>query len=133
MPAMADITVKKADGTTDIVYGATNPSGGDGTWAYWRSAASAAIIKAKAVLQLMSKWNANQDVRRLQGKFVYPYAVTDTTTGVTSVVKNVSFEFTWQVPQDIPSTEITEAAHQGANLSAATLIKSCVASGFAPQ
>jgi hypothetical protein len=36
MPTMASITVKKADGTTDIVYDALAASGGDNSPAAWR-------------------------------------------------------------------------------------------------
>jgi hypothetical protein len=133
MPTMADIIVKKADTTTDITYSAINPSGGDGTWAFWRAAVTAAIQKAKATFGFMSKWNNAKDVRRLQGTFLYPYVVLDTTTGVTSVMKYISFDYTWQVPQDFPVGDMSEAAAQGSNLAASTLIKSCVASGFAPQ
>lgn len=36
MPTMANITVKKADGTTDIVFDAIAGSGGDTSAARWR-------------------------------------------------------------------------------------------------
>jgi hypothetical protein len=37
MPALADITVKMADGTTNITYTGIVPSAGDKTPAVWRS------------------------------------------------------------------------------------------------
>ena len=36
MPSMASITVKKYDGTTDIVFDALSASGGDNSPAVWR-------------------------------------------------------------------------------------------------
>jgi hypothetical protein len=134
MPAMADITVKKADGTTDQVYTGLNPSGGDDTWALWRSATTAVVVAARATCRLMSKWNAKQDTRRVSGKFLFPYAVTDSTTGVTSIQTSVSLEWTWQVPQNVPSAAVMdEAVAQGTNLVASTLIRACAGAGYAPQ
>lgn len=52
MPNMANITVKKADGTTDVVYTALTPSAGDKTSARWSLTASS----TKANLRLL--WNA---------------------------------------------------------------------------
>jgi hypothetical protein len=134
MPTMAAITVKKADGTTDIIYNALNPSGGDDSAAFWRNTLGASpVVAGKPTLQLLSKWNAARDVRRVTGKFLYPYYTTDTTTGVTSVRKVISIEITAQIPQDCPSVDMQEAAAQGPNLFASTLIKSCFELGYAPQ
>lgn len=41
MPQMANITVKKADGTTDVVYTALTPAGGDNSPARWSANALA--------------------------------------------------------------------------------------------
>lgn len=132
MPTMANITVKAANGATDVVYDQMSPAGGDGVWAIWRSAAIVAIAAAKPVLRLMSKWNGDRKVRRVEGQFEYPYTVLDSTTGVTSVRKVATFYFSAMVPMDIPSAILDEMAAQGSNLAASALIKSCVSSGYGP-
>jgi transcriptional regulator of met regulon len=43
MPAMANITVKKADDTTDVIYVAISPSAGDKVPAIWQVTASQPI------------------------------------------------------------------------------------------
>lgn len=134
MPTMADITVKKADGTTDAVYTALNPSGGDGTWAMWRYNTGGSPVQAgKPTFQTMSKWNAARDVRRIQGKYLFPYWVTDTTTGITSVRKFCSYDFTAQIPQDVPLQDMLETPAQGGNLFVSALIKSIISTGYNAQ
>lgn len=128
MPNQAAITVKKADGTTDIIYSAVQPSSG-GSPAIWRSPVGAAPAH-KAELRVKASSNQAGTVRRIEGTYVYPQTATGSDGSVT-VVNRGSLSFTAVVPQAMPQTEINEMVHQGFNLLASSLNKSQVTEGFA--
>lgn len=132
MPSMADITVKKDDGTTNVTFVALNPSSGDTVPAYWRQDAMGAQANLRATLALKSTWNGPRDARRVEGVYQYPFVSTDTTTGLTSVVSRVPISFSATIPQRITDTVVAEAVSQWANLMASSLIKACCKAGFAP-
>lgn len=125
MPAMAAITVKKADGTTDIVYDIKSQSAGDGTWASWRQdTGNTAPFSARPVLMHRVTESA-KGVRRVDLMYNYPYFYTDTTTSQV-VVSPLSVSFkngVLTVPQGIPTTFINEASAQFANLVGSVHIK----------
>jgi hypothetical protein len=128
---MADIVVKKDDGTTNVTYVALNPSSGDGVPAYWRQEAMATQANLKATSSLRSAWNGPRDARRVQFDFTYPHVSTDSTTGLTSIVARVPISVTATVPQLVPDTVVAEAVSQCANLLSSTLVKACFKAGFA--
>jgi hypothetical protein len=135
MPSIASITVKKSDGTTDIVYDALSGSGGDSSPAVWRqdTGVTAGLPAGlRKVLKMLTKWNGPKTARQVQYDYTYPYAVQDSTTTVFSSKDRVVFNGIMTCPQNVPSNEITEACHQFANLMASALIKQSAASGYAP-
>lgn len=135
MPTMANITVKKADGTTDIVYDALSGSGGDGSPAVWRQdtgAASGLPVGLRKLLKLWTVWNGPKTARQVKYNFVMPYAVQDSTTTLYSAKDKVVFDGIITIPQSIPAAEINEAVHQGLNVLASTLFKQSGAAGYAP-
>lgn len=131
MPSMANITVKAANGTTDVVYTALAPSGGDSTPAYWRAEGAGASASVRPVFSLMSKSNGPKTARRVTGNGTYPHVAT--VDGVETVVNRIPFEFSFLVPLAVPDTVVAEAVHQMSNLVAATLVRDSVKSGFAPN
>jgi len=134
MPAMASITVKKYDGTTDIVYDALSASGGDGSPAVWRQdtgAAAALPVGLRQTFKLISTWNGPKTARQLKGNFVMPYAVQDSTTTLYSAKDRIVADFIITLPQGIPAATLQEV-HQFLNLMAASLTKSSAVAGFAP-
>jgi len=136
MPAMANITVKKFDGTTDIVYDALSGSGGDGSPAVWRQdtgAAGGLPVGLRKLFKLWTNWNGPKTARQMKFNFVAPYAVQDTTTTLYSAKDRVVFDGVVTIPQGLPSTEINEAIYQGLNLLASTLVKQSGASGYSPS
>lgn len=133
MPSMADITVKKADGTTDIVYNQMAPSSGDGVSAIWRNESGGAATAFKPMLTLQSKYNGPKTARRLTVNYSMPQTATDSTTGLTSVVNTIPVMFTIALPVATPQTTIDEAVHQLTNLLSSTLVRSCLKAGFAPS
>lgn len=132
MANMANITVKKADAVTDIVYTALTPSAGDDTPAQWRSDTAATINAGKPVASLVSKWNGAKSVRRSDFHFVYPQVTTNSTTGLTSVVNRIPIHVTAQVPQDVPDTVVAEAVAQAINLFSSALVRDSVKAGYSP-
>lgn len=136
MPAMASITVKKADGVTDIIYDSLTPSGGDGSNAEWRQDTGQAVGFPNGLrprLKVMTKWNGPKTARLLVLECTRPYAVQDSTTTLYSAKDQVLFKGTMTLPQAIPAAEVKEAAHQMFNLVASALIKSVGEVGYAPR
>lgn len=136
MPAMANITVKKNDGTTDITYDALTGAGSDASPAVWRqdTGASATLpVGLRALLKLKSLWNGPRTARKLHGTYERPYAVQDTTTTKWSAPSRGVMELNVTVPQDMPPAEIDEFVTQGLNAFASTLFKSSAKAGYAPN
>lgn len=130
MPQIANITVKAANGTTDVVYSAMTPSSGDTTPALWRAEGSGASASLRPTLSLLSKWNGPKTARRVTGNFQYPQ--TATVDGVETVINRVPVEFSFLIPQAVPDTVIAEAVAQAANLINSTLVKDSIKAGFSP-
>lgn len=130
MPSMANITVKKFDGTTDIVYTALTPSSGDRTKSVWRVESIGSIAGNRPVLEIQSKGTQNGQARIVEGKLQMPETFTDTTTGIISVRLRDIFSFTATV--DLRGVDGThnETAAQAANLMKSSLIQSILSSGY---
>lgn len=134
MPAMASITVKKLDGTTDIVYDAITGSPGDTGMAMWRqdTGANAALPQGqRAVLLSGSKWNGPRTARRFTLQFTRPYSVLNSSTGRYEAKDQAVGGAFLILPQEIPVAENGEASYQFLNLCGALLIRQCAAAGFA--
>ncbi len=136
MPSMANLTVKKADTTTDIVYDAIVSAGGDGVHAVWRqdTGADAGLpVGLRPTFKVSTKWNGPKTARVVNVEYVYPYATDDTTTSrFTSNDRVVVTSNGMTFPQGVPAAVLSEAAHQFANLMATSLMKSVMATGYAP-
>jgi hypothetical protein len=131
MPSMADIVVKKADGTTDVTFNALAPSSGDTVPSVWRQEAMATQPNLKATCSLRAGWNGPRDARRVQMDFVYPFTATDTTTGLTSVIARIPIQVVATVPQLVTDAVISEAVAQCGNILDHALIQSCFKAGYA--
>lgn len=132
MPSMANITVKKNDGTTDIVWTAVCPSSGDGVPAIWRSETVGSAPAHYPALEMRTRYNGQKTARRVDFNFVYPQTATDSTTSLVSVVNRVPIQLSAAIPMNVPATVIAEAVSQAANLLASTLVKDAMKAGFAP-
>lgn len=130
MPSLANITVKKNDGTTDIVYTGVQPSSGDATAAVWQSQTVGTAISHRPELHLVARSADGSRKRALRTTFLYPQIATNTTTGVTSVVERLMASTNWTIPRDMTAADVNEAVAQYANLLASTLIKQCVQSQY---
>lgn len=135
MPTMASITVKKNDGTTDIVYDAISGSGGDTSPAMWRqdTGATAGLpVGLRPVFWLSSKWNGPKTARQVQFNLAFPYSVQDSTTTLFQSKDRVVISGVITLPQAIPASNLNEAVAQGMNLLASALVKSSMQAGYAP-
>jgi hypothetical protein len=132
MPSMANITVKKYDGTTDIVYTAMSPSSGDGVAAVWRSESAGSAAGFKPLVSLSSRWNGQKTARRMEISATFPQTATDSTTTITSVVSRFPLTFSIVIPSDMPDTTVQEAVAQLTNILVSSLVRSSLVTGYAP-
>lgn len=129
MPQMANITVKAADGSTDVNYTAKVPSAGDKSPAIWKNDSVGNVLAAKPTLSVQSSSNGNRSSRRVKSKFTWPKQRVDA-AGNTLVQGGAILEVSALVPQDMTSAEIDEFVAQGLNLGASELFKSMVRDGY---
>jgi hypothetical protein len=132
MPDMANITVKKDDGTTDVTYSVVTASGGDKSPAVWRDNGFGGTPGQRPELRLASQPNGDGTGRKLVGSFTYPSLYTDTSTGLTKVGTRANFQFTAFMPAEMPDAFAAEFGAQIGNLLAAALIEDCLTIGYAP-
>lgn len=130
MPAGSNITIKKDDNTTDIVYTFQVPSSGDSTPAVWKSATVGSAQSHQPELRLSAAEADNGLSRRLKGTYQYPQIATDTTTSLVSVVNKAQASVEWKFPKGMSQTDINEFVSQFANLLDDTVVKACIKAGF---
>lgn len=131
MPNMANITLKNSAGV-DVTAVKLTPSAGDNVAAQWRIEDLALAPAFRPVLQLVSRWNAARDARRLEYRIVTPdarvFPAADTTTLVGKVLSTGSHV----VPQ-VLSTEVSDdASAYLASFISSALVQESLKSGFAP-
>lgn len=129
MPQMANITVKKSDGTTDIIYVGVAPSAGDKIPAIWRADAVSTIPKHRPTLSLLLKDNGPKTARHVTG--VYKYPVAATVSGVETLLGTVPFEFNGTLPTNLDANAVKEAIYQFGNLLVAALVRQQMTDGYA--
>lgn len=127
MPNMANIVVKKADGTTNYTFSSLSASPGDGGFAQWRGEGSSPALAAS--LRAKSSWNGTKTTRRVEASGNYPYV--QTVSGIDTVTSFGSFRFTSDVPMNMPAAVANDFAAVMANAIASALFKEMVATGIA--
>lgn len=130
MPQMADITVKKADGTTNVVYVALTPSAGDKVPARWRLNAVSPIPNHRPTVEIVARDNGTKDGRRLVMSGKYPVIATESGTEVLKAI--VPVEISMLIPQNVDAVQATEAVHQFGNLFVSALMRSSFVDGYSP-
>lgn len=134
MPAIANIVVKKADGTTDITYTAVSPAAGSDP-AVWKSQTVGISAGQQPELRCASKGRTVKGLpyRDTNLSYKYPKSVTNSTTGEISISEGFSFSGQAHVNQTMNSVELQEAAYQLGNLIASVLIKQAMRDGYSPN
>jgi hypothetical protein len=133
---MASLTVKKADETTNIVYDALTPAGGDGSKAVWRQdtgAAAGVPVGHRAVLTMTTVNNRPGSARRAVVEYSRPYSTQNTVTSKYAAKDSVVARLEITLPNAIPASELSESVRQFLNCASQTLIKQAAETGFAPQ
>jgi hypothetical protein len=130
MPNMANITIKKADGTTDIVWAQKSPSAGDKVPAIWRSDTVGASAAHRPEFKVWTFGTPNGKQRVAKTTLTYPITVLDGT--LTKVVGYCTQVTETKVFMEATDVEAGEVVNQGFNLLASALIKQAVKEGFAP-
>lgn len=132
MPNMADITVKKADGTTNVTYVKKAPASGDRTYAVWTADAESAIHAHRPELKMSTRSNQNGAKPGRIATVVYKRPVVETVAGVATVVATIPMRMEITLPTNVDSSKVSEGIAQGANLLVSALIQASLNEGFAP-
>lgn len=132
MPTLANITIKKADGTTDVVYTAIAGAAGDNVPAIFRNNTVGTTLAERPTLLIKSASNGPRTARRIRGDFAWPTVTTDS-GGNKTITGRTTGEFSFLAPQNQDATVIKEQAYQFGNLIASALIKASMEEGYAPR
>lgn len=130
MPTMANITVKKADGTTDITWTANVASAGDAISARWTSDTAALVRGHRPTFEMRSQFNGPRTARRVTSVVKMP--LIRAISGVDTKVGDQIVELTYLQPVDVTDSEAAEAAAQSVNLFKSVLIQASLNSAYAP-
>lgn len=122
MSSIGNITVKKNDGTTDVVYSAIEGRSGDNP-ARWKAPALGATPATQPELRVGSRLVNGTNKAKVIATFVYPYHVVNSTTGVTSVVSKELFRLEYTGDNEIPQAVRDEGVSQGMNALASASFK----------
>lgn len=129
MPQIADITVKKADGTTDAVYSSVIPSAGDSSPAVWRNNGVGTKVNQRPELRCVAT-GPSTGKRATKLNFVFP--ITETAGGITAIIDYVTIVANVKITENASEAAIQEAVVQGLNLMASALIKDSCTAGYSP-
>jgi hypothetical protein len=128
MPTMADITVKKNDGTTDIIWNNAGAGGGDGVPAIWRPSSVGASVQKRPTAKF---WTQSGDKQVRVGRFTTTFPVVDAVSG--AVLGYITTSEEVKVPVFATDAEVNEAIAQSGNLRDHTLIVSSLQTMTAPR
>lgn len=128
MPNMANIVVKKSDGSTSYTLAALSSSPGDGGFAQWEGEGSARITKPS--FRVKTAWNGAKTARRLEASGDFPLSAT--VNGVETIVSRVPFRFEVTVPTNVTTSFANDAIAVIHNFIAAQLIRDSASTGFSP-
>lgn len=130
MAAIANITIKKADGTTDVVYSALTGAPGDGTPAKWRHEDVTLPIGQRATLTSVTKANGKADARQVQLRVRRP--VVRTVNSVPTLIGTIPFEINATLGEQYTQAEIDEATAQALNFAAVAVLRDVFKTGYSP-
>lgn len=133
MPAMANIVVKKADGTTDITWVSAAPSAGDSSPAVWRSNSVSTIMGHRPRFQMSIRDNATNDGRVFKCAMFYPHTQVEGGTNKVLLLGTTPIRFEGTLPAGVPLADLKEAIYQAGNLAVAALVRTALEEQYAPS
>jgi hypothetical protein len=128
MPALANMTVKKADGTTDTTYYGVQGAAGN-VPAIWRGTNSSGALANIPDLRVSGRDGPRGASRILRMTYVYPEIALNTTTGVYQLVSKSRFSGEWEMSRNMSYGSVVESATQFSNLMYHTLMKTMMIEG----
>lgn len=129
MPTIGNITIKKADGTTNVVYTAVQPSAGDTSPARFENQENPVpSLRPQFTIQ-SGKPSGGGNLRTTTFNGVYP--IPDPVTGL-EVGRVTLQNAKVTTPRGVNASSIREGVHQLLNLAAAQLSKDSAEQGYAP-
>lgn len=129
MPTLADITIKKADGSTNLTYNGISSGAADGTDALWRAESIGTVAGNRPTLTIRAKSSKDKSARLLDWSFNYPETVTDSTTGIVRIINRPWGKGTFCQLVGASDQTNKEAAAQMANLLGSALVQAIFSSG----
>lgn len=131
MAQIANVTVKKTDGTTDVTFTAIAGAAADGQPATWQNIAGSTVRANRPMLSMKAKLNGTKQARRVDLSAKFP--VVRLQSGVDTLIGNIPLDFSVPVPEWATDAEVNEAVDQFINLLASSHIRTHIKSGFAPS
>lgn len=132
MPNMANITVKKADGATDVTFNAAAASAGDSSPAVWRQNAASSVIGHRPKISLLVRDNAAKTGRVFQSAASFPIVHT-ATDGKLTLIAIVPLRFEGTLPAGVSDAALQEAVHQYGNFMVSSLTRAALQEQYAPS
>lgn len=132
MPTLANLTVKKYDGTTDVVYVPVGAASSDGVFAEYQNTAGFPIPATRPSFKVAARNNGKGTARRINCVFRWPLFNIDP-NGKVAISGSVPGEFSIVLPQDVDPLIIREAHQQFSKLIASTLMRDTMDQGQAPR
>lgn len=130
MPQMANITVKAANGTTDVTYVSATPSAGDKVPARWTVPEAHVKPAFRPTFSVVTSDNGPKTARTVDIQLSYP--IVETVNGIDTVVARVPAKFHIVLPTNAATSSVKEPAYQIGNLVSAALVRAVFESGYAP-
>lgn len=130
MSAIANVTVKKTDGTTDVTFTAIAGAAADGQPATWQNIAGSTIRAYRPSLSMKAKLNGTKQARRVDVTGLFP--VVRTVSSVDTLVGKIPLDFSVPVPEWATDAEVNEAIDQFINLLASSHIRTHIKGGVSP-
>lgn len=132
MPQLANIVIKKADGTTDVTYTALQAASGDGVYARWASKTVGTTPAQQPTLVMKSASNGPGTARRIDISYRWPTVKQDAGGNVV-IDGGMNATASVLIPQNQSGADIKEQAYQFGNLVASALVKASIEEGYAPR
>lgn len=132
MPTLSNITVKKYDGTTDVIYVAVAAASADGVPAEYQNQTGFPVPATRPTLAVSTRSNAKKSSRRLVAAYKWPLTYTEP-SGKLVINGSVNGEFSMVLPQDVDPLVVREAHQQFAKLIASIPLKDSMDTGMAPR
>lgn len=130
MPTITDLTIKKNDGTTDIIYSQVAGASGS-TPALWRVLTLGTAVAHRPRFEMLSKQIGGRgaEQNQVQTKLIWPQTYID--AGLTRVANTASIQSVANLPLNMAQTDIDEIVAQFANLMKTALVQTCLKQGVA--